>query len=43
VLGGDAGGGLLAEAYVVPEADQVLMAAFGLQFRCSAPGLGQML
>jgi hypothetical protein len=43
VFGGDAGGGLLAQANVPAEAGQVLMAALGLQLRRGAPGLGQML
>jgi hypothetical protein len=43
VFGGDACGGFFAEADVVPEAGQVLVAGFGLQLGCGASGLGKVL
>ncbi|MET9250289.1 hypothetical protein [Nonomuraea sp. NPDC003709] len=43
MLGGDAGGGLLAQAYVAAEAGQVLVSALGLQLGGGAAGLCEML
>ncbi|MBE3014020.1 hypothetical protein IL992_33300 [Microbispora sp. NEAU-D428] len=42
VLSGDAGGGLLAQAYVAAEAGQVLVAGLGLQLGGGAAGGGQV-
>ncbi|WP_239338058.1 hypothetical protein [Frankia sp. CiP3] len=43
VFDGNAGGGFFAEADVVSEAGQVLVARLGLQLGCGTPGLGEVL